>query len=135
MPWRVSGAVAHIERAVAERDGVGIKQPARWRESRSGREAEHLALTGQTVDQELVSRVRANDGQLEFGRQFSRAAGVVDVGMREPDLAQRQALALDFSQHGIKIATGVDNSRLQRLAAPDDGTVLLEGSHRDGEVT
>ena len=119
---------------MADRDRVAIEQPARRRERCGRREAKHAALPGQTVDQKLVCRVRADDGQLETFGQFGRAAGMIDVGMGQPDLPQRQTLAPDFREHGIEIAAGIDDSRLARLAAPDDGAVLLEGGHGEGTV-
>jgi hypothetical protein len=70
-------------------------QPARGREGLGRRKAEHLRLLRQPVDPELVTRVRADDGQLQLARQRAGAAGVVDVGMGQQDLRQRQLAGLD----------------------------------------
>ena len=62
MPRRVSGCVAHGERAVANANRIAIVQPSRGREGLGLGKAKHLALLGQTVDPELVARMRADDG-------------------------------------------------------------------------
>jgi hypothetical protein len=91
-------------------------------------------LLGQAVDPELVTHMRANDGQAQAPRQFGRAAGMVYVCMRQPDLHQLQAQALDFGQDVVQITAGVDHGRLHRLVAPDQGTILLERGNWEGGV-
>ena len=134
MTRRVARAVSHRERAVPDGDRVGVLQPARRRERLGRGQAEHLALRGQTVNPELVGQMRADDGQHELAREFGGGAGVVDMGMGEPDLRQRQRAALDFGHDQGEIAPGIDDGRLPGLVAPDQGAVLLERSHRNQRV-
>ena len=82
MAGGVAWAVAHIQRAVADHDLVAVGQPTRRLEGLGRREAEHLCLLGQSVDPELVARMRADDRQPELARQRPGAAGMVDVCMR-----------------------------------------------------
>jgi hypothetical protein len=94
----------------------------------------YLALLGQAVNPELVTPLWANDGQRQRLRQLCRAAGVVDMGMGEPDLLKRQAAPPHFGLQYIKVATRVNDGGFQRLIAPDQGAVLLEGRDRNGVV-
>jgi hypothetical protein len=56
------------------------------------------------------------------------------VGVREPDGLEVQAQALDFAQHHVQVAAGVDHGGVHGLVAPDEGAVLLEGGDGDREV-
>ncbi len=134
MAGRVARAVAHLQRLIADLHAVAVVQPARGREGLRGRKAEHRALLRQAVDPELVARVRADDGQGQALGQLARAARMVDVGVREPDLFEREAQARDFAEQGVEVAPGVDDGGLQGGVAPDDGAVLLERGDGDGEV-
>ena len=129
MTW----AVAHGQRLVADLHRVAVVQPARGREVLRGRKAKHRALLRQAIDPELIARMWPDDGQLQSLGQLARAAGVVDVRVREPDLAEREPQALDFCQQ-VEIAARVDDGGLAGGIAPDDGTVLLEGRDGNGEV-
>ena len=131
MAGRMAGAVVNSQRAVTDRDAITVKQPARGRERLSRGQAKHLALLGQAIDPELVGRMRANDGQCELVRQLSGAARMINMGMGEPYLRQRQAPAPDFCAQQIEIATGVNNGRPQGLVTPDKGEVLLKGGDRN----
>jgi hypothetical protein len=105
---------------------VAIGQPARGREGVGMRKAEHLALLRQAVDPELVARVRADDGQVQLIGQLGGAAGVVDVGVRQPDLLQRQPRRAISASSTSRSPPGSMTAAF-RLIAPDDGAVLLEG--------
>ncbi|MNT36811.1 hypothetical protein D3C72_1729160 [compost metagenome] len=76
----------------------------------------------------------ANDGQRQPLCQLARAARVVDVGVGEPDLFERDAQTLDFCEQHIQVAAGVDHGRLVGGVAPDEGAVLLKRGNGDGEV-
>ena len=134
MAWRVAGAMAHGKRAIADRDGIAILQPARGRKGLGPGKAKHLALLRQAVNPELVAGVRANDGQLQPLGQLAGAAGVVDMGVGQPDLFERKAQALHLAQHPVQVATGVDNRRVQRLVAPDQRAILLKRGDGDDEI-
>jgi hypothetical protein len=125
----------HGQRAAAHLHRVAAMQPACGREGLGRRKAEHLRLLRQPVDPELVTRVRADDGQLQLARQRAGAAGVVDVGMGQQDLRQRQLAGLDRRTDARQIAAGVDDGGLQSLVAPDQAAVLREGGDGDGLVT
>lgn len=134
MPRRVSGAVAHVQGLVADLHRVAIVQPARGREVLRGRKPKHRALLRQAVNPELVTRVGANDGQREPLCQLARAARVVDVGVGEPDLFEREVKTFYFSEQHLQVAAGVDHGGFVGGVAPDEGAVLLESGDGDGEV-
>jgi hypothetical protein len=119
--------MANIKHALAHLHRVAIVQPARGHEGLGRRKTEHAALLGQAVDPELVALVGADDGQLVAARQLGRAAGVVDVRVRQPDLAQINPQALHRGLDARQIAARIDHCRFHRLPAPHDGAVLLEG--------
>lgn len=134
MAWRVAGAMAHVQRAVAHGDGVAVVQPACRREDVCGRKTKHLALLRQTVNPELVARVGADDGDVECLRQLGRATGVVDVGVGLPDLGQRHPPLFHLGQQPVQVATRVDDGGLLGLIAPEKGAVLRKGGDGDGRV-
>jgi hypothetical protein len=59
---------------------------------------------------------------------------MVDVGVGDPDLFQRDAQLLASVLQHIQIATGINDGGFHGFIAPDDGTVLLEGGDGDGFV-
>ena len=59
---------------------------------------------------------------------------MVDMGVGQPDLLQRELEPLHLGQDARQVATGVNDGGLQGLVAPDDGAVLLERGYRDGQV-
>jgi hypothetical protein len=119
---------------VAHHHRVAALQPACRREGLGRFKAEHLRLLRQPIDPELVTRVRADDGQLHLTRQRAGATGVVDVRMGQQDLRQRQLQGLGRGPDARQVATGVDDGGLQGLVAPDEAAVLLEGGDGDGLV-
>ena len=68
----------------------------------------------------------AHDGQLQALGQLARASRMVDMGVREPDLAQRKPQAIHLAQQHIGSPPG-QSRRPARGIAPHDGGVLLEG--------
>ena len=129
MAWRVPQAVPHRQLAAAQLHGVAVMQPARGREGARGRQAEQAALLGQRVDPELVGRMRADDGNLPALGQLRRAARVVDVAVREPDLPGLQAQRLRGLLDARQIAAGVNHGRLARCIAPQQRTVLRKSRY------
>ena len=83
MPGCVARAVAHRQAAAAHQYRVAIGQPAGWDEGLGRRKAEHAGLLRQAVNPELVTGVRADDGQAQCARQAARAARMVDMGSRD----------------------------------------------------
>jgi hypothetical protein len=66
-----------------------------------------------------------------LARQRSRAAGMVDMGVREQNLPERNAVMLGDGEKLIQIAPGVYDGAFHCQVAPDNGAVLLE--RRDGD--
>lgn len=134
----VAWAVVHGEAVAAEGDGVAargvVAEPACGRECLAGRKAEHGALLGQCVNPVLVGRMRADDGQLQAAGEFGCCAGVVDVGVGEPDLLERDGARLTGGQQGLEVASGVNDSACAAGVVPDDGAVLREGGDGQGDV-
>ena len=134
MAGRVARAVAHLESLVANVHRIAIGQPARGREVLRGWKSEHRALLGQAVNPELIARMRANDGQRQPLCKLARAARMVDVRVREPDLFEREAQPCNGGQQGVQVAARVHHGGLVCGVTPDNGAVLLEGGDGDGEV-
>ncbi len=130
----VAWAVAHLQSVRAQRHGVAVVQPAGGRERLGLGETKHHALLGQAVDPELVARVRPDDGQVEPARQLARAAGVIDMRMREPDLLELEAELFNVRKQSVKIAAGINDRGLLAVLVPDQGAVLLKRGDGDGEV-
>jgi hypothetical protein len=91
-------------------------------------------LLGQAVDPELVAGVGADDGQLVFTRELTRAARVVDVRMREPDRLDRQSARFCGRADAVEFTARVDDRSVVRFVAPDQGAVLLEGGDGEGFI-
>jgi hypothetical protein len=60
---------------------------------------------------------------------------MVDVGMREQDLLERQAALSRRFDDARQVAAGIDDGGLHRLVAPDEAAVLLECGDGEGAVT
>ena len=134
MAGRVAGAVAHVQRFLADGHGVAVMQPARGHKGVGVGKAEHGALLGQAVDPELVAFMRADDGQGVLGRELAGASGMVDMGVGDPDGLEIQAQALRLPLDLLDITTGVDDGRIHGLVAPDERAVLLKGGDGDGVI-
>jgi len=134
MPRRVTRAVANVQRAVPDLHRIAVGQPPRGGEMPGGRKSEHLALLRQAVDPELVARVRADDGQAQALGQLGGAAGVVNMGVGEPDRLEGHTKLLGRVDEAVQLATRIDHGSVQRFVAPDDGAVLGKCGHGDGLV-
>jgi hypothetical protein len=134
MPRRVARAMAHMQGAVANAYRVTVEKPACGGEAFRMRQAKALALLGQAVNPELVARMRADDWQAKSGREFLGAARMVDVGMGQPDLFQRQPQLTDGVEQQVQVATGIDDGGLEGFVAPDKRAVLLESGDRNGQI-
>ena len=110
--------VAHLQRAIAHFDGIAIKQPARWLERLNMREAKLSTLRREAINPELIARIGAYDGNVELAGKLSGPASMIDMGVGQPDLRERQPLTLDCSQYPIKIPTGIDDCCLLSLVTP-----------------
>ena len=134
MAWRVPRAMAHLQGVLAEGDGVAVVQPTCGREG--ARRRKTIARSGlrQTVNPKLIALMWADDGQVQALRQFSRATCMVDVGVGDPNLFQRDAQLFASILQRIQIATGINDGGFHGFIAPDDGTVLLERGDWDGFV-
>ena len=130
----VARGMAYVQHLLAHLHGVAILQPARGHESACRRKTKADTLLGQAIDPELVALVRAHDRQLQARAQLGGATGMVDMRMRQPDRHQVQATLLHLGQDGVQIAAGIDDRRLVRLVAPQQGAVLLKSRHGDGVV-
>lgn len=129
---RVAGAVQHLQGAVTDLNRVAIGEPARGAELLGWWKAEHLRLLGQGVDPELITRVRAFDGQRVLARQGAGGACVVDVRVGEPQGLEVQAQGLDGGHEGGDVAAGVDQGGVVGFIAPDKAGVLGESGDWDG---
>jgi len=105
-------------------------QPACRRKREGRRKTKHGALLRQAVNPKLIALVRPHNGQLQALRQLARAARMVDMRMGEPNGLQIQPQSRYFGKDSIQIATRVNHGSLLGLAAPQQGTVLLEGGDR-----
>ena len=51
---------------------------------------------------------------------------MIEVGMRDQNLLEREAVCLDDLQHAIEITTRIDDRCTPRPLTPDNGAVLLK---------
>ena len=117
-----------------QRDMVPVREPARGHKGACVLKPVACALGGQQVNPKLVSWVRARDGQLQLIGQCRDCASMVNVRMGDPNLTEMQAVLFDSAQQVLHITSGVNQGRLQRFGAPDQGAVLLKGGDRNGFV-
>ena len=96
MAWRMARAVSNVQSVGAQSDGIAIGQPPGWRENFCVGKLKHATLIRQTINPKLITRVRPHNGQIQFARQNCRAACVINVRVREPNLLQFQVPLLDL---------------------------------------
>ena len=83
---RVAGAVEAFQLKIADGDRLALFQPAvRRHVAHRPRQAEHLRLVFQLIEQHLVGLVRPDDLDAQRLLQFHRSACMVDMAMRQPD--------------------------------------------------
>lgn len=122
----VARTVAYVQAAMADGDRMAIVQPAGGGERQGRRQSKYLALLGKCINPELVSRVWADDGDIQLLRQLPGTTCMVDMGVREPDLGEVKVQALDLGEQGLQIAPRINHRSLAGFVAPHDGTVLSE---------
>ncbi len=99
--------MAHAETLFAHRHRVAVFQPVVGQAVLRITETGTPCVLGEVLKQEQIIPVRAFDLHARLARQFGRAAGMIQMAMREQDLFQRQAL---LCQNPLQ---------LRHLAAPD----------------
>src|SRR3954468_18346574 len=126
----------HLEAVRADCHHLAFGDPAIWRDV-AAFEAEGGSLLGDPVQQELVADVwpldrhwRAGPG-LQRIAQRSRTAGMVEMTMRQQDLVDLRTGLVDGGQDAVHIPARIDDGTNLARVIPQDGAVLLEGSHRD----
>jgi len=125
------GKLAHLEIVPRERNGLAFGQEAvRHAVAHRIRQAETLGLVLQIVEQRLVGHMRADDVDAERFLQFHRAAGMIDMPMRDPDRARAYCVVLQRLEHLVDIAARVDDDAALVVHVEQDGAVLLEGCDR-----
>ena len=115
----VPRAVAYGQCAVADRHGVTIHEPARRSERVGVGQTKHRALLRQCINPELVSTVWPGDGKPMNAGKLRGSAGMVDMGMRDPDLSELNALTFDLGKYPIGVTTWINDDRLACLVAPE----------------
>ena len=110
MARRMAGAMQHLERMLAERDGLAFAEEAVGRAvaHRVG-QPEALGLGLQIGQHRAVGLVRADDVDAERVLQLHGAAGMVDMAMRDPDLRDVDAVVADRRKDAVDVAAGIDH--------------------------
>ena len=127
----MTGTVPHLQLEFADRDSIVLVQPSIGREALARREAEHAGLSGHLLDPEQIVLMRPLDRQRTGASEFSRCTGVIEMGVRDQDLLERDLQLLDLRQHPIEITARIDDRGPTRALAAQDGAVLLEGRDRN----
>src|SRR3546814_8807761 len=105
----MAGAVANLQRQVADGHGIALVEPARRLEDTRLREGITLRLCRQRFDQEQVVAVRSLDRHAQRLGEFARTGGMVDMGVRPQDLLDRDPelrVGLADARH---VAAGIDD--------------------------
>jgi hypothetical protein len=130
------GSLPSRRRWSTEREGLTFGQPA-VRGHIACLEPVARGLRRDAVEQEFVAGIRPLDRHLPSGLRLQRhlqprrAAGVVEVAMRQHDAFHGDAGLLDGVEDAVDVPTGVDDhGNLGRLI-PQDGAILLEWRHRN----
>ena len=134
MPRRVARAVTHLQRVLPEGDGVVVIQPARGGECACRWKAIAGCSLWQSINPKLIAFMGAEDRQTQLFGQVCRGAGMVNVGVGDPDLLQGHAQLLAGCLNDGQIATRVDDGGFHGLVAPNDGAILLEWGDGNGFV-
>ena len=121
MPWRVVRA----RFVLAERDRLagGVEDVRRRRHLDV--QAEHLGLLGGRVVQEEIFAMQV-DGHAERALGGGDARHVIDVRVRQQDVADRQLPAHREVEQPLDLVAWIDQHRLAGGAARDDEAVLEE---------
>ena len=115
---------------LADLDLLALVEPAVGREVAHAGHAEIRAARDDVVEKIFVGEVRAFDRHFQRVAQFSRAADVVDMAMRDPDLIDGHLGLLDRRQNIRNVAAGIDHHGAFGRLAPQQRAVLLERGDR-----
>ncbi|ABC32391.1 hypothetical protein HCH_05738 [Hahella chejuensis KCTC 2396] len=124
MSGRMSRAVQHLQRFLADADFIALVQPAIRGKLLRCRKAEHHALLRQGIDPEFVLIFRPFDRNFMSLRQLRSSAGVIYVSMGQQHFLQRQPVAGQYRFDFGEIAAWVHHSSLTRFFTPEHGAVL-----------
>lgn len=132
MPGAVTGRVPHFEAEAAQAEGLAVDEvEAGRRAGRQGKAKQGRAASG--VPQGAVGGMQGDDRRrVQAARQVASAADVVEVGMRDPDLADLPAALICFVQDESAIPGRVNDRRLARFGVGDQVTVGGNGSQDEG---
>lgn len=135
VPRCVARAVNDGQRLPPDRYDVVIVEPAircqRWHRWQS----EHLTLDRQRIQQECVVTVRTDHRDPQLSSKGAGAADMVDVPVGQQDLLHRQARFGHGLADEVNVTAGIYDCPLERLVAPQEGAVLLEGGDRNDAVS
>src|ERR1044072_7860775 len=92
---RVAGAMQDVESDIADLTLLSLVEQAVGSEIAHAGDAEALSGGDDVVEQIFVGDMRAFDLDAERVAQFSGAADMIDMAMRDPDLLDRHAGLLD----------------------------------------
>src|SRR5437879_11212249 len=95
----MAGAVEDVEGELADLDLLALVEPAVGPEIAHAGDAEARARGDDIIEQIFVGDVRALDLHAERVAQFSGAADMIDMAVRDPDLLHGDAGLLDRLQN------------------------------------
>src|SRR3546814_7058949 len=130
MPRGVPRTVDYVELKMADGDRIAIDQPAVGFEGFADH-AESRAILGKGLDPEAVVLVRPLDRHAQLLREHPRLPAMVHMAMGDEDLLDLYpGLLHRFFQLG-QVAAGIDEGRLVRRGAPQQGAILLKSGKRN----
>ena len=135
MTGRMPGTVPDLEPKFADSHMITRRKPAVGREGGHRRYAENAALLFHALEPEPVANVRAVDRHLQELGDFGCATDVVDMPVCQHDLFEINAILARRPEYPVDVASRIDDSAQHRFRAPDDRTILLEGSDGNDDVT
>src|SRR5947208_11697788 len=104
---RVPGAVADVEREVADRHLIAVREPLRRLERAPG-DAVFGTFDAQLLDPESVLFVRPFDRHAELLGENASTAAMVDMAVGEQDLLDRDARLARSGLEAGQVAAGID---------------------------
>jgi len=119
-----------IEEQIPDLKPIALIQPAIRGDVAGAGDPERAAGCLKTFQQKQVGPVRPLDRHAKDLLQLRRAARVIDVAVREPDLFNRDAGLADRLADPRQVAARVDDHRAFGGVAPEQRAVLCKG--RDG---
>ncbi len=128
---RMPGTMPHAELDVADPDNIAVFEPARRQTILGVAETGSAGIAAKLLQQEQVVLVRPLDRHAEFACEPGRAAGVIEMAMREEDLFQGHTLPRDGLFQAFDLPAGVDDRAPPGAHTPHQRTILLVGG--DGQ--